>query len=815
MEIKSIVNKMTLEEKAALVSGHNFMYTNEIPSSGIPSLACTDGPHGLRKQSSGGDNGVSGSEPSTAFPTAATTASGWNIENVRKMGEAIAEECRYYGVDVLLGPAVNIKKNPLCGRNFEYFSEDPFLTAEMGVGLIEGVQSRGVGVSVKHFAANNSENYRFMGNSVADDRALREIYLKAFERIVKQTSPASLMCAYNRINGEFCSENKWLLDDVLRKEWGFDGIVMTDWGATKDRIKGVEAGLDLEMPGDTCCRDEIIRAAKEGKLSSAALDTAAERMLGFVKKWHSEEKTLKCDFKGHHELAAQIAEDCAVLLKNDGMLPLKANEKILVVGDLFEKMRYQGAGSSMINPTELISPKAAFDSRGIEYAFAKGYIESRTTMDDDLINEAVKAAKNYEKILVFAGLTDFVESEGGDRADMRLPENQYALIDSLVKKGKKIAVVLYGGSPVEVPFAENVSAILEMYLPGQNGGEATAALLFGEACPCGKLAETWPKKYSDVPFGDVYGKRVNEFYKESIFVGYRYYSTAKKAVRYPFGYGLSYTSFRYSGLSVEENGDEVTARCEITNEGKVAGAEIVQLYVGNPEAKGNFFADRELRAFDKVYLEAGETKSAVLRFRKSELRFYAVAEQTWKTAGGSYRIMIGASAEDIRLTETLELTGEETSTYSEKIADVYGRCAMNEVSDEIFAELTGKKLPEEPKDRPITIETRLDRYKKTFFGKFLYNALTSVPAKMQKSAKKMPEGIEKNNLLKGAAFLYRIMDTNSARTLSMSAGKNMPYHVAQGFAELANGHPLKAIRLMKKKVIPSKLPAEKNSGEKK
>ena len=810
MNVKEMLQKMSIEEKAALVSGHNFMYTNAIPSIGLPALECSDGPHGLRKQAAGGDNGVGGSEPSTAFPTAATTASGWNKDNLIAIGEAIAEECRYYGVDVLLGPAVNIKRNPRCGRNFEYFSEDPYLTAEMGEGLVSGAQSKGVGVSVKHFAANNSENYRFMGNSVVDERALREIYLKAFERIVKHTSPASLMCAYNQINGEFCSENKWLLTDVLREEWGYDGIVMTDWGAVHDRVQGVQAGLDLEMPGDTICRDWIIQAVKDGRLSEADLDKVAERMIAFVDKWHTEDKVENCDFKAHHGLAAEVAKDCAVLLKNDGIFPLNAKEKVLVVGDLFEKMRYQGSGSSMINPTQLVTPKNAFDSRGIEYAYSKGYSENKTAVEAELLKEAVAMAEKFEKVVVFAGLTDYVESEGGDRDDMLLPENQCTLIDALVKTGKKVGVVLYGGSPIELPFADRVSAILNMYLPGQNGGEATVALLYGEACPCGKLAETWVKSYQDVPFGDVYGNGVNELYKESILVGYRYYTSAKKEVRYPFGYGLSYTKFVYSNIRVEEVDDGITVRCDISNVGEFDGAEIVQLYVKNPKKAGLFFAEKELRAFDKVYLKKGETKEAVLSFTKADLRFFDSIQKKWVLAGGDYVLQVAASVEDVRFEKAFTLEGETVSVYPEKVANVYTRYALSEVSEDVFSALLGAKIPKEPSKRKITLETRMDRYKKRFFGRIILKSMLTVPAKMEKAAKSMPDGVDKDNMLKGAMFLYRIMITNSARSMSMSAGANLPYNMAQGFVEMANGRVLKAMKLMKSKIEMSSLPADKS-----
>ena len=434
MNIQKLLEELTVEDKAALLAGVDFMFTNSIPRLNIPSVRMSDGPHGLRVQSEGGDNGVSGSEPATAFPTAVSTASSWNPENTYKMGEAIAEEMLYYGIDVLLGPGACIKRNPLCGRNFEYFSEDPYLAGKMAAAEVNGIQSKGVGVSVKHFALNNAENFRFMGDSVCDMRAIREIYLKVFEIIVKEIKPHTMMCAYNKINGEYCCENKWLLTDVLRNEWGFDGAVMSDWGATHDRVKGVASGLDLEMPGDTdICRKWIVDGVKNGTLTMEVLDKAVENILRLVQRYENNTKGVEVNWKAHNAIATEIAEDCAVLLKNDGILPLDKSEKLLVVGDLFDRMRYQGAGSSMINPTFLTTPKTAFDRQKVDYKFCRGYAENELAPDEKLIKETVAYAKDYDKVLVFAGLTDYVESEGCDRENMRLPENQLAVIDALIK----------------------------------------------------------------------------------------------------------------------------------------------------------------------------------------------------------------------------------------------------------------------------------------------------------------------------------------------------------------------------------------------
>lgn len=809
MDIQSLLENLTIEEKAALLAGVDFMFTNPVPRLGIPSARMSDGPHGLRVQKEGGDNGVAGSEPATCFPTAVSTASSWNPDNTYKMGVAIAEEMLHYGIDVLLGPGACIKRNPLCGRNFEYFSEDHLLAGKMAAAEVNGVQSKGCGVSVKHFALNNAENFRFMGDSVCDMRAIREIYLKVFEIIVKESKPHTMMCAYNKINGEYCCENKWLLTDVLRNEWGFDGVVMSDWGATHDRVKGVSAGLDLEMPGDTdICRKWIIDAAKSGTLKMEALDKAVENILRLVQRYENNQKGIDVDWEAHNVLAAEIAEDCAVLLKNDGVLPLDKDESVLVIGDLFDKMRYQGAGSSMINPTFLSTPKIAFDEHKVAYEFCRGYAENKLEADDKLIAEAVAKAKGYDKVLVFAGLTDYVESEGGDRENMQLPANQLALIDALIKAGKKITVVLYGGSPMELPFADNVSAILNMYLPGQNGGTATYNLLFGVKSPCGKLAETWVKSYADVPFGNDFSKTVNEIYKESVFVGYRYYLTANKEVRYPFGYGLSYTTFDYRDMQVEETEEEYKVTSEIVNNGKYDGAEIVQLYVKAPQ--GVFMPLKELKGFTKVYLKAGESKKVAITVKKDDLRYWNVKENRWATEGGEYELQLCSDCQTVRLSQTVTLDGDNAvMPYSEEINAVYGAAAFNTMSESLFEKMSGLKIPAIPPKKPIRLESRFTDMRETFMGKILYNAVLSVAKKDMKKAKKLPEGAERDNKIKGAMFLKRILESNSIITMSMSAGTNCPYNFAQGFVNMANGHLFKGIKCFCTKIKVPKLPKEK------
>lgn len=718
MNIEQIINEMTVEEKAALVSGTDFMNTNAIPRLGVPTLCTSDGPHGLRKQRDSRDNGVSSSEPATTFPTAVTTASSFNPENTYRMGQAIAEECRYYGVHVLLGPGVNIKRNPLCGRNFEYFSEDPLLAGKMGAAEVEGVQSKGVGVSLKHFAMNNSENYRFMGNSIASEKTIRQIYLKPFEYIVKKAKPATVMCAYNQINGTFCSENRWLLTEVLRKEWGFNGLVMTDWGAIRDRIKALQAGLDLEMPGDTSyCRRQIIEGIADGILEQKDLDAACRNVLNLIEKYVisvAEEEKKDVDWNSHHVLAGEIAADSAVLLKNDAVLPLCKDTKIAVMGDMFYHMRYQGAGSSMIHPKYLTQPSEAFRESEI-----------------DVVEEPSEA----DVILVFAGLTDDYESEGCDRDNMQLPKDHLEMIDKAGSYGKKVVVVLFGGSVVELPFYDKIDGLLHMFLPGQNGGSAVTKLLFGDVNPSGKLSETWPVRYEDVPSCKDFGKHINEVYNEGGMVGYRYYNSKNIPVRFPFGYGLSYTTFEKSEW--KENAGIYSQT--ITNIGSSYGGEVAML-----------FLDGELAGFKKVYLNPGETTEVVI-------------------------------------------DPSEDSQYFDK--------KYIEASDEIPSF-------EEPARYPITTESRFSDLNQSFMGRILYNAVISVATKQMKEAEKLPDGIEKENKIKGALFLKRILDSNSLRTMSMSGGKNFPFNFAQGFAEMSNGHLIKGAKCFAQSIKVPQLPKD-------
>ncbi len=804
-KISELLDELTIEEKAALLEGVDTWSTNAIPCLNIPYIFLTDGPHGLRKvRQAGGGFGVSDNEHSTAFPTSAAIASSWNPDNAYRMGQAIAEECAAAGVHVLLAPGVNIKRSPLCGRNFEYYSEDPLVSGKFGSAFVCGVQSQGVGCSVKHFAANSNEDYRFIGDSVVDERALREIYLPAFERVVKEAKPYTVMCSYNRLNGTVASQDKLLLTDILRSEWGFDGLVMTDWGAACDRIEGIKAGCDLDMPGGVWYnRKTIIEAAYSGMLPEETLDLSVTRMLNLIGKCTVQKQRDTFDAEAHAGLSRDIARDSAVLLKNDGTLPLTGQENLLVVGEMFERMRFQGAGSSLINPPKVITPKDAFDKRAVSCAYEKGYRSFYPQRDSVLEKAALTAAEKADTILFFGGLTDFEESEGFDRPHMRMGENQTALLQALIDTGKKVVLILFAGAPVEMPFLDDLSAVLDMYLPGMYGGEAAAALLFGETNPSGKLAESWTMQTADTSCFADYNRGPVASYYESIYVGYRFYDKANTRLRFPFGFGLSYTTFEYSHISVAEDGDRIIVTAEISNTGSCDGAEVVQLYVRN-EKNSIFKAEKELRAFEKVYLKAGETKTVTLQFSKPDLAHWNIDRHGWVLENGTYELCVAASAADIRLTTKLNVAaGEDVlSPYSSAVNAAYARPPQN-VPD-CFPELVGSRVSVYQPRKPITLESPLSDLKQTPLGWILYTTVMAVIKNDYRKAKRMPDSLERDTRLKNAYFVVRMMPSNSIRSMCMSSSGKFPYRAAVGFVEIANGHLIHGLKSMlkKEKVLP-------------
>ncbi len=638
MKIDSILEKMTLKDKIALCSGADFWQTKAMEQYGIPSLFMCDGPHGLRKQEAGADMlGINQSVPATCFPTAVTTGMSWDVSLMERIGRAIGEEAAGNDVGLVLGPGANIKRDPKCGRNFEYISEDPYVTGKMAAGLIRGLQQNGTAASLKHFACNQQENSRFNSDSILDERTLREIYLTGFEIAVKEGRPGTVMCSYPKINGTHASDHKELLTDILRTEWGFDGLVVTDWGAMNDRIEGFRAGCDLNMPGGSDYMEvEVLEAVQSGKLSEEAVNASARRVLELVFR----EREKECfDQEEHHTLAREAAEAGAVLLKNEGgILPLKEQQKVALIGAMAKAPRYQGAGSSHINPFRVVSALEAMPA----CTYAPGCDEQGNTTDA-LIAEAVTAAKTAEIAVLFVGLPDRYESEGFDRDALAMPDGHLRLIDEIAKANPNTVVVLTCGSTVECPWADSVRAILYMGLPGQAGGEAIANLLCGKVSPSGCLTESWPDTYADCPTSGCFGTKDAQ-YREGIYVGYRYYDKAGVPVRWPFGYGLSYTTFDYSALRVD--GDTLTVT--VTNTGAVPGAEVVQLYIA-PHTEGLHRPVKELKGFQKVFLQPGE--SVAVEFALDE-RSFAVWQDGWKVPAGSYDILVGDLKEEIQIDGT-------------------------------------------------------------------------------------------------------------------------------------------------------------------
>lgn len=668
MDIDKIMKELTLAEKAYLVSGNSSWTVGHIEGAGIPEIFVSDGPYGLRKQDTDTAE-IYDSIDAVAFPTSAATASSFDKDLMFEIGTALGKECQAEDVAVILGPAVNIKRSPLCGRNFEYISEDPYVAGEMSAAFINGVQSQDVGTSLKHFAANNQETERMYASSDMDERTLREIYLAGFETAVKKSDPWTLMCSYNRINGTYASENKWLLTDVLRDEWGYDGLVMSDWGAVSDRIRGIAAGLDLEMPGSGGVNDaRIVEAVEMGKLAEEDLDKAVRNVLNLIEKYHSKKREEVFDREKDHEIAVHAEEESIVLLKNDDVLPIKADEKIAIIGGFAENPRFQGGGSSHINAHNIVSAVSVADSFG-SFTYTEGFPYDGDQMSDEMKNQAVEAAKNADKVVVFAGLPDAYESEAYDREHMRLPECQNILIDELLKLSKPVIIVLHNGSPVEMPWAEYVDGIVEAYLGGEGVGEAVMKVLYGKVNPSGKLAESFPKKVEDNPsYLSYLGQNHRCNYSEGIFVGYRYYDTKKMDVLFPFGFGLSYTTFNYSNLkvsvggsavsgAVDINADKITVSVDVTNTGNMAGKEIVQLYISD-KTKAAIRPVHELKGFEKIALNPGETGTVSFELDKRSFAWFNEAISDWYAAGGEYVIEIGKSSRDIVLTETIEVKGD-------------------------------------------------------------------------------------------------------------------------------------------------------------
>lgn len=698
--IQPIISQMTLEEKAALCTGASAWSTTPIEHLDVPEMIVSDGPHGVRRVPDIYSMAQE-SLPATCFPTASCLASTWDVDLLHKLGEALAEECIALNVDVLLGPGANMKRSPLNGRNFEYYSEDPYLAGEMAASLINGVQSRGVGTTVKHFTANNQEFQRFSISAEVDERTLREIYLPAFEKAVKQAKPWMVMCAYNKLNGEYCSEHHYLLTDILKNEWGFEGLVVSDWGAVHDRVAALKAGLDLEMPGPQERRVKaVVEAVRSGEMDEAILDESVRRILNIVFKAKETPKNGTFDVDSHHELAHKIAAEGMVLLKNNGLLPLRDQQHIAVIGRSAEYAHFQGGGSSHITPTKVAVPFKELQAKAgdAELIYAEGYPDD-DSFRQDMIDQAVAHAKSADVAVLYIALPTFKESEGYDRPDIDLTDQQVALIKAVAKVQPKTVVVLNNGAPMAMSdWIDDVAAVLEGWMMGQAGGIAIADVLFGKVNPCGKLSETFPVKLSDTPAYLHWPGGAGEVrYGEGLFIGYRYYDAKQVPILFPFGYGLSYTTFDYSNAKVSaktfKDAEGVTVTVDVTNTGKVTGKEIVQVYV-HDQKSGLARPEKELKGFAKVELQPGETKSVSIPLDFRAFAYYHPEYRQWITEDGDCDILIAASAEDVRqtLTVTLESTLslpcilDKESTIREWMADPRGKAVLDTVYAQIEAE---------------------------------------------------------------------------------------------------------------------------------
>lgn len=735
---QELLSKLSLEEKVGICSGKDFWNLKAVPQLDIPELMVTDGPHGLRKKNpEGTQGGLSDSVPTTAFPTAATTACSWDPELIYEMGVALGEECLQEKVSVILGPGVNMKRSPLCGRNFEYFSEDPLLAGEIAAGWINGVQSLDVGTSIKHFAANSQETRRMAVDSVMDERTLREIYLPAFEIAVKKAQPWTVMNAYNKLNGTYCSENKHLQEEILRDDWGFKGIVVTDWGAANDRVQGMLNGNELEMPSSGGYNDnKVIAAVKNGTLDEAVVDKRADAMLSFMLRSKAALKDgYTYDKDAHNALAAKIASQSMVLLKNEGgLLPLAADKKIAVIGEMARAPRYQGAGSSLLNPPKLTDAFEGLEACGIKASYAPGYDKKKDVISEVMVADARKVAEDADIVLLFIGLTEEYESEGYDRKHMNLPKSHNNLVEEIAKVNENVVVILSGGSPVTMPWLGNVKAVLNGYLGGQASGTAIAEILTGKVNPSGKLAETYPLALEDTPCAKYYpGTELLAEHTESVYIGYRYYDSAKKDVLFPFGFGLSYTNFEYSDLKLSADSikdtDTLTLTYKIRNAGNVDGAEISQIYVSDKEST-IYRPVKELRAFNKVFLKAGEEKEITIELSKRAFAYFNVNINDWHVESGEFDILVGASSRDIRLSATVnvESTVDAVVPDYRQSAPSYYSVDVQDIPDSEYEAILGHAIPVRQLDTTmkLTFANSLGDAKHTKWGGRINNLINKV-----------------------------------------------------------------------------------------
>lgn len=745
MKYANIVEKMTLEQKADFVSGFDYWHLEECEALGLPKIMVTDGPHGLRKQNPNPEKntvGLGNSFPSTCFPPAATSSCSWDMDLLRQEGEAMGEECLKEEVSVILGPGTNIKRSPVCGRNFEYFSEDPYLAGKCSASIVNGTQSKGVGTSLKHFACNSQEAFRMVINEVIDERTLREMYLTAFEICVKESQPWTIMNSYNRINGVYASENGHLQQEIARDEWGFEGLFVTDWGSSVDRVPGLKNGTDLEMPSSgTLNSQKIVEAVKNGELDEKVLDERVDKVVELIMKSKpalAQKHT--CDMDKHHEIAQKVAEGSMVLLKNeDNILPLKNKQKVAIIGEMAKAPRFQGAGSSVINPTKIVN---AYDElkklNTLNLAYARGYEKSKDEINEELVNNAVNLAKKADVAVVFVGLTEEFEGEGYDRENIEMPKSHNNLVNKIVEANPNTVVVLAGGSVVHMPWLNDVKGLLNSGLGGQASGAAVANILTGVVNPSGKTSETYPLNFAQNPtFGNYPGGPVTSEHRESVYIGYRYYDKARKDVAFPFGFGLSYTTFEYSDIKLSSNKikdtQTLTVTAKIKNTGNVDGAEVVQVYVEDKEST-IFRPIRELKAFDKVFLKAGEQKEVKFELSKRAFAFYNVNANDWTVESGDFDIHIASSSRDLRLTATVNVESTSTAQIPDytKNAPAYYIADINAMKDEQFEAVYGDKLPNPEIDltKKIDVYCCLNDARHTKWGGRICKLVEAVMSKM-------------------------------------------------------------------------------------
>lgn len=776
-DVSYTLQQLTLDEKITLLSGLNFWQTPAIERLGIPSLYITDGPHGVRKQKDSSGVALDQTEPATCFPTASALASSWDRELIHTVGAAIGREARAKSVSVVLGPGVNIKRSPLGGRNFEYFSEDPLVSSQMAAAFIQGVQSQGVGTSIKHFAANNQEYRRMTIDTIVDERALREIYLASFETAIKAAEPWTVMSAYNALNGIPCSQNTRLLTNILRQEWGFRGVVVSDWGGVYQRVPALDAGNDLEMPGNNGVHNRVLRTAiAQGTLSMTTLDRSVERILHMINaSLPALHDPASYDAKAHHTLARTAAAQGAVLLKNDdAILPLTPGQDIGVIGAFAKKPRYQGAGSSLMSPSRLNTAYAGMRMRynGKKLPYAAGYGVRDHNPNDELIAEAVEVAKRVETVVLFIGLPDIYETEGIDRTHMRLPAAHNALLDAVVAVNPRVVVVLSNGAPVEMPWHDRVPAILEGYLGGQAGGLAIADILFGDVNPSGKLAETFPLSWQDNPASAYFpGTPQRVEYRESIYVGYRYYNTAKTPVLFPFGHGLSYTTFAYSDLQVSATSisaeEPLMVSVTVTNTGNRAGAEVVQLYVSDVQSTV-FRPAHELKGFHKVWLEPGQSSKLSFTLNRRSWAFYDVKSADWVVESGKFEVQIGASSHDIRLAKTIDVSGVTLSTSVQKrLIDEYFDLTQGDYSVGAFAVLVGQPFQfERPRKGTYTLNTPIADMKDSWLARTFHARIKQAMAEQFVVDAESPTGIMFRTIAEEMPLRNLLMLSSGRMTLS-------------------------------------------------